>query len=300
MCQLVDSTKYPWEILVVNNGSTDDTESVLYRFARQLPLRKVDEPELGLSRARNAGAFAARGDIVIFTDDDVLVDDNWINAYVEAAIRSPGSDYFGGRIEPWYECDPPSWYASNLKALSGIAVLRDLGDDMRVFRIGEIPWGPNMGFRKDVFERFRFNTNVGRKGNEQVRNSETSILGDLQRSGASGLWLPNAVVKHFIGKSQMTPDYIWNHAFGMGRADVRLRGVPPGRQLWGAPLWLRRQALSLRILAWRERVLKRDSWIKPYKDSAYASGLIHEAIRGGLRPQLATPDVGTPAASTTK
>src|SRR5687767_259622 len=79
----------PWEVIVVNNGSTDETELVLDAFVDRLPLRRVFEPAPGQSHARNAAVRQASGDYVIWTDDDVLVDAAWLIAYERAIKRWP-------------------------------------------------------------------------------------------------------------------------------------------------------------------------------------------------------------------
>src|SRR4051812_4932182 len=89
MRHLVIPEGVEWEILVVNNNCTDDTDDVLSRHFAGLPLRRVFEPRQGLSNARNAAIDVAAGELICWTDDDVLVDPGWLSAYVEAASRWP-------------------------------------------------------------------------------------------------------------------------------------------------------------------------------------------------------------------
>ena len=86
-----------WELLVVNNSSTDATDSVLTAFAHCLPLRRLFEPTPGKSHALNLAVREASGDYILWTDDDVLVDPDWINGYHEAFLRWPEAAV---RIEP--------------------------------------------------------------------------------------------------------------------------------------------------------------------------------------------------------
>src|SRR5262249_4742997 len=78
-----------WELLVVNNNGTDDPDAALPRHGAFLPLRRVFEPRLGHCHARNAAVSAARGDLLLWTDDDVLVDPEWLACYARAADRWP-------------------------------------------------------------------------------------------------------------------------------------------------------------------------------------------------------------------
>src|SRR5262245_4534356 len=98
-----------WEVVVVNNGSDDDTTAVLARHAALLPLERVFEPALGLSRARNAGVAASSGDLLLFTDDDVRVSPTWMTAYLDAAREWPEATFFAGRIRAEFADDVPAW-----------------------------------------------------------------------------------------------------------------------------------------------------------------------------------------------
>ena len=97
-----------WELLVVNNNSTDDTDVVAERFADRLPLRLLQEPTAGKSHALNRAVREASGEYLLFTDDDVLVDEEWIAAYTCAFRRWPDAAIFGGPIRPWFDGTPPS------------------------------------------------------------------------------------------------------------------------------------------------------------------------------------------------
>lgn len=96
---------FHWRVLVVNNGSSDNTETVIDSFRNRLPISMTFEAEPGLSRARNHGLRLAEGKHIIWTDDDVLVDPEWLNAYADAFRRWPDAAFFGGKILPVF--DPP-------------------------------------------------------------------------------------------------------------------------------------------------------------------------------------------------
>src|SRR5262245_46123603 len=95
-----------WELLVVNNNCTDDTDDVIARHSSGLPIRRLFEPNPGLSNARNCAVHQARGTLLIWTDDDVLVDSAWMSEYVRAARRYTDVTFFGGRVDPWYADAP--------------------------------------------------------------------------------------------------------------------------------------------------------------------------------------------------
>ncbi len=139
-----------WELLVVNNNSIDDTEAVVAKHANVLPIRSLFEAKLGLSNARNCALGAAQGDLVIWTDDDVYVDRDWLAAYWRAASRWHNAVYFGGLISPRYAQQPPAYLTENLETLQGLLGIRDFGPTERLFAPGELPFAANMAFKRPV------------------------------------------------------------------------------------------------------------------------------------------------------
>ena len=148
-------------MLVVDNGSTDNTRAVAESFSSRLPIRVVEETTPGLSSARNRALAEAATSHVLFTDDDVLVEDGWLHAFAEAVARYPDAAVFGGPIEPWFPVPPDPELVAAFPALgSGFCGL----DHRR--RLGPIPaplevFGANMGFRRDALGDLRFDPRLG-------------------------------------------------------------------------------------------------------------------------------------------
>lgn len=99
LTRLVTPGELSWELVVVDNGSTDATSMLLDSFTERLPIRRVFEPRKGISRARNAGLRAARGKILAFTDDDCLPSPDWLSAIVREFVREPALAGVGGRVK---------------------------------------------------------------------------------------------------------------------------------------------------------------------------------------------------------
>src|SRR5262249_22427954 len=129
MRELAIPTGTRWELLLVNNNCTDATDEVIAKHADALPLRRLLETKQGLSHARNCALEHLRGELLIWTDDDVLVDPGWLAAYVDAANATPGAGYFGGPVEPWFEAEPPSDIKRHLAAIRGAFALVDYGPE---------------------------------------------------------------------------------------------------------------------------------------------------------------------------
>ena len=121
-----------YEIVLVDNNCTDNTRGVCEQFAAEHPqvtLHYVVEPEQGLSAARNKGIKEAKGDIIIYVDDDALVDSDYIRIYAEHFAANPDTMAAGGPIEPLYETQEPSWMSPYTKAL--LTAWMNYGDKVR-------------------------------------------------------------------------------------------------------------------------------------------------------------------------
>jgi glycosyltransferase involved in cell wall biosynthesis len=249
-----------WELLVVNNNCTDDTDAVIARHSEMLPIRRIFEPRQGLSIARNAAVAAARGELILWTDDDVLVDPDWLAAYVAAARRWPDAGYFGGEITPWYEADPPRWIEPNLPRLQGMLVVRQLGDEEKAFEGPEFPYGASMAFRRSILERFPFDPKIGYVGDRKMQGDETWLLTRLDRMGVQGVWVPSAKVRHFIPKERATVRFMEEYFYWHGRTLARLELYPEVPRLWGVPRYLYRLHWAHLRKYYIARLLNRSEW----------------------------------------
>ena len=125
----------------MNNNCTDETDAIIARHESALPVRRLFEPNPGLSNARNCALAKAKGELTLWTDDDVLVEPAWMASYIEASKRWPNAAFFGGPVEPWFEIEPPAWVVSNLEKLAGMLAIRDFGPVRRpVFQDGNALW----------------------------------------------------------------------------------------------------------------------------------------------------------------
>ena len=153
-----------WELMVVNNRCTDDTDEIIARHASQLPLRRLYEPMPGKSNALNTAVAAIRSDLILWTDDDVLVDRDWLAEHVAAANALPQASFFGGPIEPWFEVSPPHWLTSAWSRISEIYATRDVGGTPSPIDAQFHPYGANFAIRTEVQRRFLYDPRLGRVG----------------------------------------------------------------------------------------------------------------------------------------
>jgi len=244
-----------WECLIVNNNCTDTTDEVIAGFTHRLPIRRLFEPIAGVARARNLAIRNARGELILFLDDDERADPEWIAAYLEAAKRWPPAMYFGGKIEPRYLSEPPAYVIANFEALGGLFGLRDFGLTQRFFRDGEAPYGGNMAVRRKAFAGLAFDENLGHHHAERVMGEETQFFDELNRRHEQGVWVPEAKVRHQVPPENLTAEGIYRHFFTHGRTVVR-RNDTSRTWILGLPKPLARMCCGVahRLVAFGRRV----------------------------------------------
>jgi len=200
-----------WEIVIVNNNSTDHTDDVIGEYVGRLRVRREFEPRGGKSNALNRAVDVAKGDYIVWTDDDVVVDPSWLAAYVEAFHRWPEAAVFGGRITPKYDSPVEKWVIESESDLVGPYAIRDFGDD--VLRLSaddedHFPYGANLAIRATEQRAFRYDTKLGPVPNRIRNGEETDVIHRILGSGATGYWIPGAMVEHCIGRDRQTVRYI--------------------------------------------------------------------------------------------
>ena len=213
---------YELELLLVDNASTDDTKQVAERFHGRL--RYLFEPLPGLSRARNAGLHAAQGEIIVFTDDDVLVADDWLDEIHREFAGDPGLMMLGGRVLPARE------------GLQPVAIF-PLGERREfVFPSGGgVAMGANMAFRREVFDRVGlFDVRLG-AGTFLAGGEDIELFYRALRAGFKFVYAPNVLVHHDhdretlaqacrlnYGYGKAYPAYILKHALAGDRYAMRM------------------------------------------------------------------------------
>jgi len=241
-----------WEVVVVDNGSRDATASVIARYAALLPLRGLVERPAGLSRARNAAVQAARGAYVLWMDDDVLVERQWLRAYTDAFARCPDIAFFGGPIDPLFEGEPPRWLAGALPSVRNAYAAIDLGREPVALDGDTLPYGANFAVRCIEQRRHRFDPALGRRGARMYAGEEWAIMQALLAEGARGLWVPAARVRHIIPRDRQSVGYLRRYYFWNGASLAIVRKSRDERMLFGRPRWIWREAVQ-QELAYRVR-----------------------------------------------
>lgn len=215
-----------WEVLVVDNNSSDETRSVAERFCRMYPgrFRYLFEPRQGKSFALNSGIREANGEVLAFLDDDVTVEPTWLDR-ITTPLRDAQWAGSGGRILPESGFTPPPWLALDGPRNLGFALCAkfDLGDESGELK--DAPFGTNMAFRKEVFEKYGgFREDLGPRPGSEIRNEDTEFGRRLMASGERLCYVPSAVVYHEVHASRVRKQFFLSWWCDRGRAKIREEG----------------------------------------------------------------------------
>ena len=264
------------EMVVIDNNSTDHTREVCERASLPFPLRYLFEKSQGQPYAWNRGMAETSAPLLLFTDDDVNVNRDWLAAYWEAARRHPEAGFFGGPTHPVWETPPPRWFARHLrKELAHVAVYFDLGP-------AEVPLrgtvGANMALRRAAAEGLSFDTRLGPW-------FEVQFINQVRQRGFPGVYVPGAVIQHRTVPERMTEAYVRWWFIRDGRAEVRLGQVVRSHPWFGVARYYWKQlavnALCYSLTRW---IAPASIWLPAEIAMARAWGVISEGRRAAAAP----------------
>jgi GT2 family glycosyltransferase len=263
-----------WEVIVVDNNSTDDTRQVVAAAAPGFPdpLRYLFEREQGRSPALNAGIRLAQGEIIVTTDDDVRVEADWLDR-AAAGLERLGCDYVGGRVLPIWGGPRPAWLPNRGGKHWAVIALLDYGPEPIEFG-ARVPLGVNMAFRRSAFDRAGLlDPHTGRKAGTLLGQEVREWCIRARAAGVRGFYVPDMVVQHIIPASRLNKKYFrrWFYWRGISRArlyaksgldmeapertTIDFRTVP---HVFGVPRYLYRKALSS-VVTWLTAALRGDA-----------------------------------------
>ncbi len=224
-----------WEVLVVDNNSTDETRAVVERHQRasDVPVRYVFETRQGRSQALNTGIAAASGAVIAMTDDDVHVDEGWLEAACAALLTadpgSPAIRYAGGPVEPMWEVPPPRWLDLTRGDLWGTIAIQDHGREAFVYEEArKVPLGANLAAHRSLFEEAgAFRVDLGRSAGKTPLGQEVpEWLMRVHAAGGRGLYVPAMRVRHHIPAARLTRRYLPPLVVRKGRLSRGARARP--------------------------------------------------------------------------
>ena len=226
-----------WEVVVVDNNSKDDTRQVIAEFQHEWPLLRYEfEGEQGLSHARNHGIAVARGDILLFTDDDVLPEPDWLETTLSGMLKYD-ADACGGYIAPIWESPPPDWLTERFHGF--LAVRTERRDDYDITSPSQAPFGANMAFRREVFEKVGgFDTSRGRKGKVLASGEDGELFERILSAGLKVVFLGQSRVHHKVESFRLTKRYFRRWRFQTSRNIAQSKNIPGECRLFNIPLYM--------------------------------------------------------------
>lgn len=224
LCGLLKQTLNPdrYEVIVVDNGSTDNTSDILSRFADNPLVRVFFEPVPGLSRARNRGLKEAASLYVGYIDDDAVPCERWLEAALEAFHgNDPEPDWVGGPVTLEWEVEKPAWINEELSAPLGWV---NWGDFPRPLTTSEWLIGANSCFKKDCLEKFGgFDERLGRKGSSLLSGEEIQIKKKIEATGGMLYYHPEVTVRHFVPAARVKTSWFYRRYFWGGVTDYYMK-----------------------------------------------------------------------------
>lgn len=214
-----------YEVIVVDNNSSDNTSIIIGDFAKvsRFPVRYVFESKTGLSFARNRGILESHGDIIVFTDDDVIPDENWLyNIY--RCFQKYNTDAVCGKIKALYDAGIPEWVKKDKILSTGLIINYDYGELPVKFDKNSMRYfiGANMAFKRTVFEKagyFRTDLGVG----TDIMGEDTEFAMRILKKGIFDIYYAgDAVVSHGVELKRLSMMYIAHWFLMSGRFNARI------------------------------------------------------------------------------
>lgn len=262
---LQEQTYTDFEILIADNAADPEVEQLVMEFnaTANRRARYIQVPNLGLHNARHAATRAAKGGVLVFTDDDASFDPGWLQAYAEAFDEYPEMTAAGGPVRPIWETPPPEWlleFIGGSKVFSCLSLMEPYKDfciDPRGFF-----FGVNMAIRRQVlFDVGGFNPESF--SDIWLGDGETGLNRKLWERGMLIGYVPNAIVYHHIPAQRMTVEYLCYRRANEGACTEYAtfhKGIPSSVGIWMRIIRLTLSLVKLGPTILGRIILKRDQF----------------------------------------
>jgi len=267
---------FNYEIIIVDNNSKDNTKEIVESyFLKSNRLRYIFEPKQGVSNARNAGINSAKGEILAFTDDDVIINEDWLQNIVNFS-KNHDFDALGGKVIAMYPKETPQWIKDCKDILCGPIVSHDYGDSVQSYNNSMLPFiGANMIIKHKTLDEIGcFNILIGLGHGTMGEDSE--IFRRLQINNKKIIYNPDIIIFHPVDTDRMNLKYFakWHMAQGKYLTSKNIENNNINFvYLFGAPRYLFREAI---YLLWKmiKSLNNKRLFIKAYTDLFVRFGMI--------------------------
>jgi glycosyltransferase involved in cell wall biosynthesis len=216
------------EWVIVDNNSDDATMQVITKFENQLNIKYIFQEKPGKNAALNKAIDGGlTSDIIVFTDDDITPNQNWLYEIDKACSYFSQYSVFGGKILlKWPLKGPAPWATTDFIKMFAFGY-HDLGNSICEYDNQMLPFGGNFWIKNEILKMgFRFNENVGPKPKNRIMGSESSFLNSLRENGYQILYYPNAEVTHRIQDAECQISSLYKRSFRLGRGEIYVSGIP--------------------------------------------------------------------------
>lgn len=210
-----------YEIIIVDNCSTDSTKEVVKKFSGVNNIRYIHESTLGLSFARNTGWRNAKGEYVAYLDDDAIACPDWLNKILEVfETLTPMPGCVGGKTEPLWEAPRPKWLSDDL--VTGLTAI-DWSDIPHAITDLDQQWlvGANIAFPSEVLRRIGgFVSGLDRIGKNLLSGGDIFLEKQILKAGYTCFYHPEIIVSHLVPKSRLDKRWFIKRYYSQGFSDA--------------------------------------------------------------------------------
>lgn len=218
----IDFDKKLFEVIVIDNNSTDNTSGICKEFIRnnceRINFKYRFEENAGLSFARNRGIKESEGDYILFLDDDAIPGKNWLKEVIYT-FQNEKCDVVGGKVNLIYERKKPDWLTEELELY---LTKLDYGEKVKEINpLKEWLVGANIAFDRKVFRKYQFSVDLGRKKSHLLSGEEIEIYKKIYSEGGKIIYSPSAIVNHYVPQNRITKSFFRKRVF-WGGYSIRL------------------------------------------------------------------------------
>lgn len=237
------------EYIIVDNNCTDNTKLLIEKYIKSNPhknlkIKYLFEKRQGINFARNSGIEASKGDYILFLDDDITVEQNFLFEYAKVIKKYPDYSIFGSRTKiklPKFKL--PAWLAVQGSYARGMIVSSvELGSENKVICFDEnniMPVGGNMVIKRELFEKYgMFRTDLGLKGKKLLPGSEYELFFRFAENEKHWVYAAYAVAYHPIKTEQAQKHYFRKRLYNVGRVTYRIHDFESKYRIFGLPLYI--------------------------------------------------------------
>lgn len=267
-----------WELIIVDNGSTDNSKEIIEQYKNELPIKLLSELKPGKNIALNLAIEYVSGDLIVFTDDDIRAERDWLQNIQLVAEKNPNFDIFGGAIAGEWEIQPEQWIL-DWAPTGALYAIKDMDNDGPC-EPGKI-WGPNMFVRKHVFTegKNKFNERIGPNGTPHYpMGSETEFTKRMYKLGFKTYFSNQFKVHHWISASSLSREWILNRGYRLGKG-VTLTKFEQNEKINPLPLIMNATLFNLLSVVGSFCFKPKQVFWNAYK-AKYYRGTLRGVIRG--------------------